>query len=224
MMFRNRNGKRKDSRQEWLSILQSKYGLDENVAKELDKELRASFALNYEKDDVKRVIFDYLRKLGRQVAEDIDVEGIFTTKAGRRRYGRWTWQENLFCVIAYMLSTAFFIIDSIDFGCNSLLQVLCQLVAVILGVGLFCMLDGNMRGNSKWNTWFAAANTIMPGVTIMAYFLFYLFKFLMVFFNDSGWRIAMIAVIVVYTVGGIAGTIARYRYYAKFKKLHPMSM
>ena len=221
-MIRKRIKKRHDSRQKWLNILQSKYDLDENAAKALDKELRASFALNYDNNAVKRVILDYMRKLDRKVAEeDVDVEGIFTTRAGSRRYGRWTWQENLFCVVAYMLSAAFFIIDSIDFDCNSLLQVVYQLGSVMLAVGLFCILDRIKRGNSKWNMWFIAANTFMPSTTIMAYVLFYWFKFLMIFCDDCRWRMAMIAVIVVYSVGGIAGTIARYCYYARFKKIHP---
>ena len=213
-MFRERINENQDGRKIWLTILQSKFDIDEKTSKALDKKLRACFALNYDMAKVKTAILNFLREHNRQVAEeDIDVDGIFTTNAGKRRYRRWPWQENLFCVIAYLLSTAFFVIDSINFGCNALAQVSCQAIGTFLAVVLFCYIDSKWRGNTKWELFFSAANTFMPGATIVAYFLFYLLKFIYIIGSNHIWHTVMITVIIVYVVAGVVGTFWRYRYY-----------
>lgn len=205
-----------DQRKEWLQVLKARFELSDEEAKKLDRRLRACFALNLDMLKVKSVILHFLTALGRQVTdEDLDVDGVFTTRAGKRRYKQWSWQENLFCIMAYLLAVFFFVIDLFDFGCNSLLQVAHQAGAAMLVMMLFLLIDRCWRGNSKVDIWFSVANTFMPSVTMIAYCLFYVFKLLFISSGNFGWHIAMIFVIAVYTMAGILGTFAKYRYYTK---------
>ena len=218
-MLKKQTAERQDERKQWLHILQSKFNLDEKVTKELDKKLRACFALKYDITKVKKVIRAFLEEHNHRVTEeDIDVVCVFTSNAGSRRYRRWAWQENLFCIMAYLLSLFFFIIDLIDFDGHGLLQVVCQVGVVVLVTVVWGMIDRIWRGNTKWDKFFSASNTIMPGTTAVAYLFFYVAKLMFVAKQDSLWHGVMILIVALYFFAGIIGTLCRYKYYLKIEK------
>lgn len=205
-----------DQVREWLCILQEKNDLNAEEARELYSITCTCFAHNFEEAKVQCVINNYLKSLGRRSEkEDTEPSGIFTYRAGSRRYGKWSWQENAFGIVAYLLTTFLFLIDSITFAWEPAIVALNQFLAVLVVLIIWLLLDSWLR-NRPWTVvLFNAVNRFMPGLTLVTYMPFHLCKMAFLSGDGIGWLFGMKATVVVYVVLGILLTIINLMRYRK---------
>lgn len=205
-----------DQVQEWLLSLQERFELNAKEADGLYKITRTCFAHNFCESEVIRVIYNYMSKLGRELdLHDIEADGVFTYRAGNRRYGKWSWQESASGLLAYLLTTLFFMIDILVPYDKPLNVATHQFCAVVFVLTIWWLLDKCTRARPKTIALFNAVNRFMPMLTIVAYLLFHLCK--MLYFDMCrAWEWGMIAVVVAYVVLGI---LLSFYYLLQFRKV-----
>ena len=196
-----------DQVQKWLSSLQERFSLNVKEADELYALTRTCFAHNFGEADVKKVIYNYLSAIGRKLgSNDVESDSVFTYRAGSRRYGKWSWQESAFGLMAYLLTTLFFLIDIIVPAEEFTKVATDQFFAVILVLIVWKLLDKCSRARPRTIILFNAVNRFMPTLTMVAYLFFHLCK--MNFFGmDSAWIWGMKVSVIAYVGIGILLTI-----------------
>lgn len=217
MCFLKRKPK-EDKLQQWLDNLQERFALNEKEAGGLYAATRTCFAHNLGETDFKKVVVRYLSRIGKVVtADDIDTSSVFVYRAGSRRYEKWSWQENAFGLLAYVLTILFFRIDIIISPCAQNEVALHQLCAVIFVLVVWAVLDFFARANPKMTILFTAVNRFMPGLSMFMYLLFHFCK-LMFFCQGKGWLLGMKVVAMGYVILGITFTGYRLHEYKKYVK------
>ena len=217
MLWKN---SKNDQWREWVKILQEKFALADEEAEELYAITRTCFAHNFEESKVKCVIKNYLAGLGRitQSAE-MDANSVFTYRAGTRRYEKWSWQENAFGVLAYLLTVFFFSIDIISSNWHPETVARYQFYGVLGVLILWSILDMAFRGRPCASVLFTAINRFMPGLTVIMYFLFHVFKWRFAATGVIWWLYGMIAVVGIYTLLSAWFAYAKIREYRKVENL-----
>lgn len=214
MWFQKRKAE-EDQVQKWLYCLQERFSLNVKEADELYSLTHTCFAHNFGEADVKKVIYNYLSAIGRKLGpNDVESDSVFTYRAGSRRYGKWSWQESAFGLMAYLLTTLFFLIDIIVPAEEFTKVATDQFLAVILVLIVWKLLDKCSRARPRTIILFNAVNRFMPTLTMFAYLVFHLCK--MNFFGtDSAWIWGMKVAVVAYVGIGILLTIY---YLLQYKK------
>lgn len=209
-----------DKNLEWVQKLQRKFNLNNEEAEELFTITRTCFAHNFGEKKTIHVINNYLTSLGRKESlDERDANSIFTYRAGARRYEKWSWQENVFGVLAYLLTTVLFWIDIGTYNSCISDVALTQFCGVFIILLLWLVSDKALRGNPQTTVLFCAVNRFMPGLTMIVYFLFYLFKLFFATNNVILYYYGMITVILFYMVFGIWLTVKNLKKYRKANTL-----
>lgn len=208
-----------DQVKKWLMTLQEKFGLNEGESKELYAITHTCFAHNLDEIRVKRVLFNFLIRKGYNPKPDeIESSSIFTFRAGTRRYGKWSWQENAFGILAYLLTALFFRIDIIFSPDEQSTVAVHQFCAASFVLIVWCLLDKCSRARPETIILFDAANRFMPGFTLVSYLCFHLCK-LMFFHMGIGWLWGMKVVGMAYVGLGAVLIAINLVKYAKVAEL-----
>ena len=217
MLWKN---SKNDQWREWVKILQEKFALADEEAEELYAITRTCFAHNFEESKVKCVIKNYLAGLGQRIqSAETDVNSVFAYRAGTRRYEKWSWQENAFGLLAYLLTVFFFIIDIITYDWHSEVVASNQFHGVFVVLVLWSIIDMAFRGRPWASVWFSAINRFMPGLTVIMYFPFHVFKWQFAATSVIWWLYGMISVVGIYTLSSVWLTYTKIREYRKVENL-----
>ena len=206
---------KEDQVKEWLETLQVKFALSERESKNLFEVTRTCFAHNLDEGKIKRVILNFLKSTGHDLQMDeIDSGSIFVIRAGARRYEKWSWQGNAFGILAYLLTALFFRIDIIFPPNDQATVAIHQFFAVLLVLGLWCLLDKCSRARPKTIIVFDAVNRFMPGFTLLTYLVFHMCK-MMFFHEDMRWILGMKVTSMAYVALGALSTLINMIKYRK---------
>lgn len=216
MYLHNKKTEDNESRK-WVCTLQEKFGLNTHEANELHTHMCTCFAHNFNQADVERVIYGYVSQKGHAVVpDDIVADSVFAYRAGGRRYSKWSWQENAFGILAYLLTILFFWFDILSLDWEQSMVAFHQFFAVIFVSVVWYLFDRWSRGRPWAVILFDAVNRFMPGVTLITYLVFHLCKWMYYLKKKIGWFLGMKAVVAAYMGLGIWLTV---RYLLQYRKV-----
>lgn len=198
-------------------------------AENLDAEIR-SFIAHYgdEKNNVKQGIQRLLPEHIRD-KQQIDVEKSCDVIAELyiKHNAHWMWQEDLFCVIAYVFTLLSLVIDALDLGevfvpkegVDSELQIisLLQVLSILFVFIVWLIFDYFVRGQRNPKAWFVVLNRFMPSFTMVVYLLYYGLKFFYTLNACGIYIIVMVFVLLGYIGMGVWQAIYAHRIYERVR-------
>lgn len=197
--------------------IRSRLDVSSKEANELDECIRTYIAhFRSEEENVKEAIKKLIPMSSKENGVGrLDSDAVVLARHYGRRDGKWTWQEDLFCVLAYLFTFFSLLIDIADvtkiFG-TAVISI-CQFGAIILVAMLWLLINISFLGNRKIKVWFSLGNRFMPGLTIVVYLLYYVIKMAYVNYLSAIWIYIMIGIVAMYALWGIWETIRRRRVY-----------
>lgn len=197
--------------------IKNRLNLSSEEANKLDECIRTYIAhFNSEEENVKGAIKKLIPMASKETdADKLEADAFVLARHYGRRDGKWTWQEDLFCVLAYLFTILSLLIDIADVtkAFETTIISACQFGAIFIVVLLWLLINLSCLGNRNIKVWFSIGNRFMPGLTIVVYLLYYVVKMAYVNSPSIIWMYLMIGIIIMYVLWGIWETIRRRKIY-----------